>query len=294
MDKSTKDAILQHGLDRIESYRKVIESIQNGVSEAESCRIYHVNLGKFRRWCRDNYNQENKVYESFMLYDDFFSWQDALMYAVTGDRSIVATSNFDEAWEYVKTTLRDREARVIELRYKESKTLEEVANEFGVSRDAIHKVELGTIRKLKHPRRSEILLYGLRYIDAFEKFKKTTEEQRLQEMDAYIVERLKDRFSSVALELEFDDDSVRNMIVQEALKRAVFINYDLEDLNLSTRTFNCLKRAGIKNMQDVLDYSANKGLSRVRNFGINSFEELQNKFREFGCRRDLIFTKEYL
>lgn len=30
MDKLTKNAILQQGLDRIESYRKVIESIQMG------------------------------------------------------------------------------------------------------------------------------------------------------------------------------------------------------------------------------------------------------------------------
>lgn len=74
MDKLTKSAILQHGLDRIESYRKVIESIQNGVSESESCKIYDVNLSKFRRWCRDTYNQENEVNESFIQYDDFFSW----------------------------------------------------------------------------------------------------------------------------------------------------------------------------------------------------------------------------
>ena len=94
MDKSTKSAILQHGLARIESYRKVIESIQNGVSESESCRIYGVNLSKFRRWCRDTYNQENEVNESFIQYDDFFSWQDALMYAVTDDKNMVPTTIF--------------------------------------------------------------------------------------------------------------------------------------------------------------------------------------------------------
>lgn len=97
MDKLKRDEILQQGLDRIESYKKVIESIKNGVSESKSCRNYGVDVNKFRKWCRDGYiseTHENEVDESFMEYDDFFSWQDALMYAVTKDKAIVATSNF--------------------------------------------------------------------------------------------------------------------------------------------------------------------------------------------------------
>lgn len=292
MDKSKKDAILQQGLDRIESYRKVIERIQSGVSEAESCRIYGVNLSKFRRWCRDNYTQENEVSESFILDNDFFSWQDALMYAVTGDKSIVATSNFDGAWEYVKMTLRDREAKVLELLYEESMTLEEVANIFNVTTERIRQIEAKALRSLRHPKRAKILLYGLEYIDALEEFKKATDASRHEEFNSLISENLVGKFNSVATELEIDDDSVRDIVIQESIKKAVFVNLKLEDLDLSTRSYNCFRRAGIKDVQGILNFSDSKGLSKLRNFGRASFDELQNKLHEFGYSKDLVFIKE--
>lgn len=291
MDKSTKSAILQHGLDRIESYRKVIESIQNGVSESESCRIYDVNLSKFRRWCRDNYNQENEIDESFILYDDFFSWQDALMYAVTEDKSIVATSNFDEAWDYVKTTLTEREAKVIEYRFKESMTLEEVANIFNVNKERIRQNEIRALHKLRHPSRAKILLYGTKYIDALKSFNKSVEEQRLQEMDNAIAKEISGRFNSVASEMNFDDDTIKGLIVEEAIKRSVSINYDIEDLGLSVRTYNCLKRAGLNTLNDILDYSDSKGLYKIRNLGLTSFYDLKKAVQDVGCKKDLVYRK---
>ncbi len=58
-------------------------------------------------------------------------------------------------------TLTDRERRVIELRYGledgKPKTLEEVGQEFGVTRERIRQIEAKAIRKLMHPTRSRIL-----------------------------------------------------------------------------------------------------------------------------------------
>lgn len=281
MDKVLKDAILQQGLDRIETYRKVIESIQSGVSEAESCRLYNINLRKFRRWCRDNYTQENEVDESFMIYDDFFSWQDALMYAVTEDKNIVATSDFDEAWAYIKTTLREREVKVLEMRFEESMTLEEIASIFNITRESVRRIENNAIQHLRHPSRAKILLYGIKYIEAFESFKKANEEKRQAEFNANVLDVLNGKSN-----LE------RDTTIQDSKKRGDFINFSLEDLNLSSRSYNCFKRAGINDIQGILDFSDSKGLSKLRNFGLKSFDEVQKKLREFGCFKDLIYSKE--
>lgn len=281
MDKVLKDAILQQGLDRIETYRKVIESIQSGVSEAESCRLYNINLRKFRRWCRDNYTQENKVDESFMIYDDFFSWKDALMYAVTEDKSIVATSDFDEAWTYIKTTLREREVKVLEMRFKESMTLEEIASIFNITRESVRRIENNAIQHLRHPSRAKILLYGIKYIEAFESFKKANEEKRQAEFNANVLDVLNDK-----------SNPERGTTIQDSKKRGDFINFSLEDLDLSSRSYNCFKRAGINDIQGILDFSDSKGLSKLRNFGLKSFDEVQKKLREFGCFKDLIYSKE--
>lgn len=51
-------------------------------------------------------------------------------------------------------TLTEREKRVLEARFYESKTLEDVAKEFGlVSRDRIRQIEAKALRKLHHPTR---------------------------------------------------------------------------------------------------------------------------------------------
>jgi DNA-directed RNA polymerase subunit alpha len=57
----------------------------------------------------------------------------------------------------------------------------------------------------------------------------------------------------------------------------------IEDLNLSVRTFNCLKRSGITRVGQVIQMDR-KALLSVRNFGLKSFEELQDAL----IRRELI------
>jgi RNA polymerase primary sigma factor len=58
-------------------------------------------------------------------------------------------------------TLTPREARVIKLRFGlidgRMRTLEEVGQEFQVTRERIRQIEAKAIRKLKHPSRSKRL-----------------------------------------------------------------------------------------------------------------------------------------
>ena len=58
-------------------------------------------------------------------------------------------------------TLTDRESRVLQLRFGiadgRTRTLEEVGNEFGVTRERIRQIEAKAIRKLRHPSRSRKL-----------------------------------------------------------------------------------------------------------------------------------------
>ena len=49
----------------------------------------------------------------------------------------------------------------------------------------------------------------------------------------------------------------------------------IEDLGLSVRTYNCLKRSGITKVGQVLQMDRKELLS-VRNFGLKSYEELQD------------------
>ncbi|MSQ11371.1 MAG: DNA-directed RNA polymerase subunit alpha [Dehalococcoidia bacterium] len=58
-------------------------------------------------------------------------------------------------------------------------------------------------------------------------------------------------------------------------------NMPVEKLELSSRTFNCLKRSGINKVGELLERSK-EDLEHIRNFGEKSLTELVNRLRERG------------
>jgi DNA-directed RNA polymerase subunit alpha len=74
---------------------------------------------------------------------------------------------------------------------------------------------------------------------------------------------------------------------QPAVSRQVY-DTPIETLELSVRAYNCLKRAGITRVGEILDKLA-KGQSEllaIRNFGQKSFDELLAKLRDKGYLRE--------
>ncbi|MDO5044523.1 MAG: DNA-directed RNA polymerase subunit alpha [Coriobacteriia bacterium] len=55
----------------------------------------------------------------------------------------------------------------------------------------------------------------------------------------------------------------------------------IEELDLSVRSYNCLKRAGIHSVRQLVDFSEND-LLNIRNFGAKSIEEVKDKLIEMG------------
>lgn len=55
----------------------------------------------------------------------------------------------------------------------------------------------------------------------------------------------------------------------------------VEELDLSVRSFNCLKRAGINTVSELTDKTEDE-MMKVRNLGKKSLEEVQEKLDELG------------
>ena len=71
------------------------------------------------------------------------------------------------------------------------------------------------------------------------------------------------------------------MIEKEETKKEKVLEMSIEDLELSVRSFNCLKRAGISTVEDL----ANKSIAemmKVRNLGKKSLDEVTNKLQALG------------
>ena len=67
---------------------------------------------------------------------------------------------------------------------------------------------------------------------------------------------------------------------EESMKEKV-LEMSIEELELSVRSYNCLKRAGIANVQDLAGKTQAEML-KVRNLGKKSFDEVTNKLHSLG------------
>ena len=59
------------------------------------------------------------------------------------------------------------------------------------------------------------------------------------------------------------------------------LDKQIEDLDLSVRSYNCLKRAGIHAVRQLVEFSEND-LLNIRNFGVKSIEEVKDKLESMG------------
>lgn len=81
---------------------------------------------------------------------------------------------------------------------------------------------------------------------------------------------LSDEASQPELMVEKDDKS-KDKILEKTI----------EDLELSVRSFNCLKRANINTVEDLISKSPEE-MMKVRNLGKKSFDEVNAKLKELG------------
>ena len=73
----------------------------------------------------------------------------------------------------------------------------------------------------------------------------------------------------------------QHIFAQEEPVDNVELDKRIDDLDLSVRSFNCLKRAGIHSVRQLLDFSEND-LLNIRNFGVKSIEEVKDKLDSMG------------
>jgi len=69
--------------------------------------------------------------------------------------------------------------------------------------------------------------------------------------------------------------------VNEDKDKGKILEMTIEELDLSVRSFNCLKRAGINTVDDLINKSEEE-MMKVRNLGRKSFEEVRDKLTSLG------------
>ena len=75
--------------------------------------------------------------------------------------------------------------------------------------------------------------------------------------------------------------NTRVMVEKEETKKEKVLEMPIEDLELSVRSYNCLKRAGISTVEDLANKSE-ADMMKVRNLGKKSLDEVTNKLHSLG------------
>ena len=87
----------------------------------------------------------------------------------------------------------------------------------------------------------------------------------------------------LALFIEFvaEMSSTSLLVSREEDKVQKLLEMSVEDMDLSVRSYNCLKRAGINAVQDLINKTEDDML-KVKNLGRKSLDEVINKLASLG------------
>lgn len=86
---------------------------------------------------------------------------------------------------------------------------------------------------------------------------------------------------SLFIDLSEKAKNAEIMVEKEESRTITALRMTIEELDLSVRSFNCLKRAGINTVEDLINKSE-EDMMKVRNLGKKSLEEVEQKLAALG------------
>ena len=224
----------------------------------------------------------------------------------------------------LKTLPHERDAEFIYKLYKDGMTMAEIGNEKGITKERVRELICRGLRHLRHPSRSKTIipLLSLETDDigfiAIKKFISNPDTK-----GSKILNIITDNKPSSAYELIGTNNFIKQLILKgdDILGIITSINIELtnddiekcdvtvdneklhaletpiEDLDLSVRSYNCLRRSGIKTIQELLslinkDETPFDALMKVRNLGRRCGIEILEKLVEIRMLSPKVVTSE--
>lgn len=86
---------------------------------------------------------------------------------------------------------------------------------------------------------------------------------------------------SIFVNLTDEAKNAEIMVEKEETQKEKMLEMTIEELDLSVRSYNCLKRAAINTVQELTDKSEPE-MIKVRNLGRKSLEEVKSKLQDLG------------
>lgn len=211
---------------------------------------------------------------TYINYDDkLMTYHDRLLNLVYNELNLVADEEMSKRIDFVLTTLYEREKQVLELRYNQGLTLDEVGALLNITKERVRQIECKAIRKLRHPSRLKTITEPEMCVELQNRITMLT---KLQQDSHRTLNNLEERLKL----LESEHVEELNLINQIKEKynfnlTEVQPNLTINDVDLSVRSYKCLKGANYNKLSDIAKLSYND-LTKIRNLGINSINEIKS------------------
>lgn len=239
---------------------------------------------RFKNGLRNSYEQsiwtrrpplENVSYSApwpYNLLDDIY------------DEHVVTVLTKDQEDGLMKaiSTLSDREQEIVLLYYRDGLNGNELSIKYGVLRQRVNQILHKGVSKLRHPARKKYIEEGL------EGFQKWSEKKAEVSNRWTVLSREKARLDDVekslkaraerlgAYKLDLDLDAVDK-------EKYEFLWIDVIP-DLSVRSFNCLRRANIETIGQIISKFEDGSILKVRNLGRKSIQEIYGMLWKNGIK----------
>lgn len=203
-----------------------------------------------------------------------------LLFRITEDENFIANTDtitdLNGTVEYVLCTLSQREREILQYRFKDKLTFDDIAKIYNVTRERIRQIEAKTLRKLRHPNRLKYIKYGVLGV-----INRIREERynKYKQLERQLIELCK------VNEMKADK------IIKENELKKKYENDKIEMANFSVRTYNALKRACINTISELSQLSYND-ICNIRNLSQRSVNEIIDKLKSYGYEVNHTLTGE--
>ena len=188
--------------------------------------------------------------------------------------------NFNENIKRIldKEMFSDRERYCLMAYYKDVRNLEDIGKSLSVTRERVGQIIGKAVRKLNHSTNRDMLLQGK---DKFELISLNEKEEIIKEFKEKIsYDLIIEWISNHEITEELLDicHSIINTYHNRPKEQE---EITIEDLDLSVRSYNCLKRWNIHTLKDLTSRTRDD-MMKVRNLGRKSLKEVESKLKEMG------------
>lgn len=182
---------------------------------------------------------------------------------------------------YLAYDYSERGANMTFRYYRDGKTYSEIAAEYSLTTERIRQIIAKVLRVMRHPKRQRMLQSGVQaYFESRERAAKDAAEERAQALAKQA------RQQAIADCRQTMNEAMSELLGAEPAAAQGDYSDAIELLDLSVRSFNCLHRAGVNTVGEIIALGPEK-LMRVRNLGKKSYEEIVEKLvLSYGENRD--------